>query len=129
LIELKKLAWIEKYLKGTKYNRIVEAVLLERSVRSDTKFLKNEQKQKDMLAKLPNTEILLAELVEKLKGKSVYSTIKKISLGEGKDDYMTLKGLSSLLTHAVIECEHGNKEFRCLLPVIMEKLNELVYKL
>ena len=119
MIELKKLAWVEKYLLKTKYNNEAEALLLER----------NESKQKDILEKLPTIEVLLAELVEKLKGKSVYSTIKKISLGEGKDDYVTAKGLSSLWTHAVIECEHGNKEFRCLLPLILEKLNELVYKL
>ena len=119
MIELKKLAWIEKYLLKTKYNNEAKALLLER----------NESKQKAMLEKLPNTEKLLAELVEKLKGKSVYSTIKKISANEGLDDFTTLKGLSSLFTHCVIECQKDNKEFRCLFPIILEKINELVYKL
>ena len=79
------------------------------------------------LDKLPSTGVLLERLVEKLKGKSVSKTLRKIQEGKTEDNLITAKGLSSLLTHIFIECEKGNTEYRILVPSIIEKLNEVVY--
>ena len=51
-------------------------------------------------------------------------------LGEKKEKtFTTLKSLSSLLTHAVIECEHGNLEYRKLIPLLMERLNDASFSI
>lgn len=77
------------------------------------------------LAKLPTKEQLLTTLIESLKGKSVYKTLSAIN--EGKEQ-QSLKALSSLCTHIAIEIEHGNQEYKALLPNVMEKINEEIYK-
>jgi len=79
------------------------------------------------LSKLSTKEQLLKRLVEKLKEKSVYRTLKKIQEGQVDNDLVTAKGLSSLLTHAVIEIEQGNTEYKMLIPSILEKLNDVIY--
>lgn len=79
------------------------------------------------LEKLPSGAKLLGNLIEKLKGKSVAKTLKLIQEGETKDGLLTAKGLSSLLTHVIIEVEHGNHEYKILIPNICEKLNEIIY--
>ncbi len=71
-------------------------------------------------------ETLLATLVESLKGKSVYKTLKALSEGKVEDDAVALKGLFSLGTHVAIEVEHGRKEYRTLLPSIVEKIEQLI---
>ena len=81
-----------------------------------------------LLESLPTVDMLMVELVKKLEGKRIHETIKKIVNKDLKDsDILVAKGLSSLLTHAIIECEHGNLEFRMLVPVICERLNETLY--
>jgi len=79
------------------------------------------------LGKLPTKEQLLRSLVEKLKEKSVYKTLRKIQEGQVDNDLVTAKGLSSLLTHAIIEVEQGNTENKMLIPSILEKLNDTMY--
>jgi hypothetical protein len=79
------------------------------------------------LGKLPTKEQLLRSLVEKLKEKSVYKTLRKIQEGQVDNDLITLKGLLSLGTHIVIECEHGNREYGILLPTLLEKSCEVAY--
>jgi len=79
------------------------------------------------LSKLSTKEQLLKRLVEKLKEKSVYKTLKKIQEGQVDNDLVTAKGLSSLLTHAIIEIEQGNTEYKMLIPSILEKLNDVIY--
>jgi hypothetical protein len=81
------------------------------------------------LCKLPSEAELLKDLIEKLKGKSVYKTLKKMDEGKSKSDIESLKGLFSLGTHIVIECEKGKGEYRSLLPLIHERISELVYKI
>lgn len=81
------------------------------------------------LDKLPSPAELLEKLIEKLKGKSVYRTLRKIQEGKVEDDIVIAKGLSSLLTHIMIECEKGNTEYKVLLSNTIEKLNEVVYNL
>ena len=79
------------------------------------------------LDKLPSDEEVLSSLVKKLKGKSVYKTLKRLQENKMGNDVVTAKCLSSLLTHVIIECEHGNNEFALLIPGILEKLSETVY--
>jgi len=82
-----------------------------------------------MLEKLPNNVQLLENLVNKLKGKSVHKTLKKIQEGKNENDLLTAKGLSSLLTHVIIEVEKGNNEYKVLVPNILEKLSEISYNI
>ena len=79
------------------------------------------------LSKLPSSAELLGNLVKKLKGKSICKTLKKIQEGTIENDLLTAKGLSSLLTHIIIEVEQGNSEYRVLVPIVIEKLNEVTY--
>lgn len=110
----------EKYFTKKKYIAIVErAVYLFQTHRNE---LCEEE-----LNKLPSDVKLLENLIEKLKGKSVAKTLKLIQEGETKDGLLTLKGLLSLGTHIVIECEHGNAEYGILLPKLLEKISEIAY--
>jgi len=80
------------------------------------------------LKKIPTVDQLMEQLVERLKGKSVYKTINRI-IKEGKVDPIDrIKGLSSLLTHAMIEM-HDNPEYAAVAKVVLERLNSLVYDL
>ena len=81
------------------------------------------------LNKLPTEEKLLEELIEKLKGKSVYSTLKRVQEKKDTNSFIALKGITSLLTHCLIECEHDNKEYRMLIPTILEKINQLGFEI
>lgn len=82
---------------------------------------------KKELDKLPNSAQLLETLVSKLKDKHLYKTLRKIQEGKVPNDLLTAKGLSSLLTHVIIEVEQGNNEYKVLIPVVAEKLNEIIY--
>jgi len=78
------------------------------------------------LEKLPSNADLLEKLISKLQDKRIYKTLRKIE--EGKVQTISMaKGLSSLLTHVIIEVEHGNHEYKILIPNIYEKLNEIIY--
>lgn len=81
-----------------------------------------------LLSKLPTTEVLLKSLVKQLKGKSVYSNLERLQ-ESGVPDWKALKVISSLITHAAIEIEKGNKEYRKLVPLLLEKLNNACYGL
>jgi len=119
---LERLLLFEKYYKGSKYEA---RVILASSY--------YEQGLHDLcekeLRRIPTQEQLLKKLVEKLKGKSVYKTLKKLWSGKVDDNTTTLKGVSSLLTHALIEVEKGNAEYKILIPLIIEKVNELAYSI
>jgi hypothetical protein len=90
------------------------------------------------LDNLPTLDHLSAAIIEKLRDKKhIYRTLLQICRGEKThegvkeaiDKTTVAKGLSSLLTHVLIECEHGNLEYRMLIPVIQESLNEAIYNL
>ncbi len=115
-----KLQRAEKYFVREEYKSIVDEA---RKLFENGEF-KSCKKQ---LNRLPSDLDVLNALVEKLKGKSVYKTLKKIQEGKVENDVVTAKGISSLLTHIIIECEHGNKEFALLIPGILEKLSETIY--
>lgn len=76
---------------------------------------------------LPTDGELLETLVKKLRGKSVAKTLKQIQEGKIGNDVLTAKGLSSLLTHILIEIEQGSNEYKVLIPNVVEKLNEIIY--
>ena len=119
---LGRLIEAEKYFSNEKYQATVR-LARELYERGQSDLCKIE------LDKLPSKEQLLRNLVQKLEGKSVYKTLKKIQEGKVESDLVTLKGLLSLGTHIVIECEHGNSEYRILLHSLLEKASEIVYEL
>ena len=80
----------------------------------------------DWVDQFPTQDQLMAQLVEKLKGKSVYHTLKAISEGKVDSPDRALKGLFSLGTHIAIELEQGNKEFGMLLPALHVKIGKLI---
>lgn len=82
-----------------------------------------------VLCELPSEAELLKDLIERLKGKSVYKTLKRMDEGKIKNNAEALKGLFSLGTHIVIECEKGKGEFRSLLPVIHDRIGEMIYEI
>lgn len=84
-------------------------------------------KVKSILSSFPSKEFLLNELTEKLKGKSVYKTLKKIAEGKENSRTLTMKGLFSLGTHVIIESEKGKLEYEMLLPMIYNRLGELLF--
>lgn len=79
----------------------------------------------ETLNKLPSKDQLLERLVSKLKGKSVYKTLKQIH-EKDVDGLTKLKGISSLITHCVIEMQDGKREYGMLLPLLIEKEKDLV---
>lgn len=80
------------------------------------------------LGKLPTKEQLLNRLVEKLKGKSVEKTLLRISNEGVFEGNLTAKGISSLLTHVIIESEK-NPEYLQLVPLVSEELMRILYSL
>lgn len=82
-----------------------------------------ESKAAVILSGLPNDKALFEELLCKLKGKSVYTTFKQLKENVG---YEAMKAWSSLLTHALIECEHGNTEYMMIVHQIHEALGALI---
>lgn len=81
----------------------------------------------ETLSKLPDEQKLLALLIEKLKGKSVYTTLSAICSDAMDCDYTTLKGLMSLSTHVVIECEQGRTEYGLLLEDLYRKIGSVLF--
>lgn len=116
---LENLYFAEKFFGGTKYGSIVE--------KAKKQFDLNESANvKKTLSRLPSDTELLQLLIEKLKGKSVYTTLKR--LGSNSSKIKEAKALSSLLTHAVISLEQGETEFTKLLPLLLSKVNDKVYQ-
>lgn len=116
---IQKVFELNKYFLNTKYNGLV--VTLNECMESRS-FIEAREK----IREFPTDKMLLDELVNKLKGKSVYTNLIK---SRGETDLVSLKSLSSLLTHTIIECEKGNTEFKKLIPLLLEKINEISYKI
>ena len=79
-----------------------------------------------LLEKLPTPEKLLSTLFEKLKGKAVFKTLKRIEEGKANTPEDYLLCLSSLMTHIIIECKEGHVEYKMLLPIIEKRIREMV---
>lgn len=82
----------------------------------------------DILSRLPTRDVLFKELVAKLKGKSIFRTLKKIHESE-VDSLTKVKGLSSLVTHCIIEMQAGSPEYGMLLPDLLHGQRELISEL
>jgi len=115
-------------------NLIIEKVLEQYNKYKDTKYSYvvseaidlcfNEQHEK-ALAKIESLpKVMLADLVEKLKGKSVYTGIKDLLEGRLDNTIDNLKVLSSLKTHCLIEMK-TNPEYKELLEIIENKYLEI----
>lgn len=85
-------------------------------------------KADEMINKLPTVKNMLSELVEKLKGKSIYTGLKDLMEGKLEDTLSTLTVLSSLQTHCIIEAKK-NPEYILLLEEVERKYNSLREKL
>lgn len=112
----------EKYFAGTKYgSKVMEAVKLY-----------NQDKVKEanvIMDSLPTSETLMERLAPKLRGKSVYTTLKKIGRGKVESTAEVMKGLFSLGTHVCIEIEKGNLEYRMLLEDIYSRIGKDIFNL
>lgn len=118
---LAKIQEAEKNFSGTSFEKIVKEAWSQFST-DKTKGAKK------LLNQLPTPQTLLKKLIEKLQGKSVYKTLRKINEGTATSNNEMLKGLFSLSTHVVIECQHGHPEYKMLLPILHKKIGELIYK-
>lgn len=115
-----KLDKAKKYFNNTSYSASV--VLADSFCR-----INSFSEATKILNTLPGETELLNTLVEKLKGKSVYKTLKQIESGAIVEGPQFIKGLFSLGTHVAIEVHNGNKEYSMLYSVIYEKLGEVLY--
>jgi len=52
--------------------------------------------------------------------------MKKVMEGKIESDWTSMKGLSSLATHCLIECERGNTEYLLLVDIIHEKVGKML---
>ncbi len=117
---LSRLLEAEKNFKHTRFERVVAKAM---------QAFENDKPVDRHFNQLPTKAELLRELIESLKGKSVYKTLRLINEGRAVDKEVELKGMFSLGTHIVIECQRGRKEFRQLLPLIYERIGVLMYTL
>ena len=113
-----RVAEADKLYKGTRYHKVV--------TESNVLLSKSPAIVSQRLAGLPCPDKMLSKLVEKLKGKSVYSTLKLIEEGKCNNPYTVMKGLLSLATHTCIEVEQGKPDYRILLNRVCEKIQELL---
>ena len=82
-----------------------------------------------LLESVPEKDVLYRDLVERLKGKSVHSTLKKIAKNKEVPILTELKACLSLGTHIVIDCEQGKTESSVLLPELYERIGELILEM
>ena len=101
----------------TKYWPVVEQATKE-YVKGDYQHCLN------LLNTLPQDISLLESLLEKVKGKPVYSTLKKVLRNESVSKEDAEIAVSSLITRTLIESK-DNREYRALLPDLIKKLQEL----
>ena len=81
----------------------------------------------EVLNSFPTKGQVVDSLIEKLKDKSVYKTLKKILDGSVTDRASCLKCLFSLGTHAAIEVEHGNCQYELVMVDVYDKISKLLF--
>lgn len=117
-----RLSRAEKFFTNTRYeSKIVEAVKLYN--------LGKVKEANSVLDSLPTAEKLMERLAPKLRGKSVYTTLKKIGRGQIENPVEAMKGLFSLGTHVCIEIENGHLEYRMLLEDIYSRIGKDIFTL
>jgi hypothetical protein len=103
---------------GSKYEPVVEELTYAYSTNDSIAF-------DELLEKLPTNIQMLDSILEKVKHKSVFTTLKKTVAESVDDNAEKLIGVSSLMTRVAIECKE-NKEFRALLPDLYNKMGDLI---
>ena len=117
-----KLLEADQSFRGTQYESIVtEASQLYQGGKLSACINK--------LKELPTEKQLLQSLMEKLKGKSVHTTLKRLAKGHGTGTVTEAVAMTSLLTHALLEIKAGNWEYRKLAISILEKATDKIYGL
>jgi len=116
---LKRLNEVDRYFKTSKYAELVKEA-------SQLYYAGEYIQLEEHLQKFPTTEKLLNDLVPILKGKSVFTTLKKTIEGKNENDWTSLKGMNSLLTHVIIECEKGNYEYLILVHMLYERIGQMI---
>jgi hypothetical protein len=107
---------------GTKYQPLVDE--------ATTAYVCGDfRKIDEVLKRLPDDIQLLEALVEKLRGKSVYTNLQKLLEGKETSTEQAVISTASLITHVAIDLKEGNKEYRRLLPSLYAKLGVLINKL
>ena len=107
---------------GTKYNTVLTEASQLYAVGKLSACL-------EKLKELPNENQLLKELMEKLKGKSVHTTLRRLAKGHGVGGVTEAVAMTSLLTHALLEIKAGHFEYRKLAISILEKATDRIYGL
>ena len=106
---------------GTSHMKVVENAMAA--------YVADDYKKLDeIIAGLPNDLVLLEKLVNKLKGKSVYTNLKKLLERKETSVEQELISTASLIVHAGIEMKE-NKEYKCLMPDLYKKLGVIINKL
>jgi hypothetical protein len=113
----KKILEATRRFHGTQYQPVLEL--------ASTAYIKHELSTIDgILSALPTDYQLLESLIEKIKGKPAYSTLRKWLLKEEVVREDVEIALSSLYTRILIESK-DNPEFRLLKKDILRKITEL----
>jgi hypothetical protein len=87
-------------------------------------YSRNYKEAERSLSEFKDENQLMEELEFKLKDKPINNTLKKIRKGTIESKEQVIKGLFSLGTHAMIECERGNMEYMYVARRIHSKLSE-----
>ena len=104
---------------GTKYDSLVDEAV-------DAYNASDEARLNEVVAKIPTDIQLMDMMLEKIKDKSVFKNLKKTLGDKTQNVNDAVIGVSSLITHVVIECKE-NREFRALLPDLYNKRGELIH--
>ena len=118
---LRKLQEAEVFFTNTQYGHVVKEA---------ARYLQRGEEGLCLvqLGRLPSAKALLAELVEKLKGKSVHKTLERAKRN-GEDKVLAALAVSSLMTHAILEIKQGQLEYRLLLNTMLSEINNRVFAL
>ena len=76
---------------------------------------------------LEDTDTLKSKVIEFSNYRNLYLVLKRICKNEVEGTITSVKELSCALTAALTQYEHGNIEYKILVPNILEKLNEIIY--
>ena len=117
---VERLAQVERDFKNTRYEEKVKEAL-------HCYLVQDFKKLEEILNEFPDKETMLKDLLEKLKDKPVFKTLRKISNGKLRNHWEGLKGLFSLGTHVCIELEKGNSEYHVLLRDVYEKIGSMLF--
>lgn len=102
----------------------------EAYIRGDNVLINEINKQINELLGVNNDDKTKIDegFINNIKGKAVYKNLKKVIEGENLDKINTMKLLSSLVTHMIIECQiynHDIKEFP--IREVLSYIDRLVY--